>query len=132
MANIKEVAFNHSVADVTVTTTTETVAISSGPASLPYHTCHIMVIAWCQLVLGTGTTHVTARVRRGTTTAGALVGEANAEEIKTAAGAREPFMIMVHEERAGEEAVEYSLTVQQTAATADGTVSQAGILVLVM
>jgi len=132
MADIKEVAFNHSVTDVTISTTTETVVISSGPVSLPFQTCHIIVLAWCQLVSGTGTTDVTPRIRRGTTTAGALVGEANAEVVKTAAGSREPFMIMVHEERAGEEAVEYCLTIQQTAATADGTVNQAAIIVFVL
>jgi len=132
MADIKEVAFNHSVADVTISTTTETVVISSGLVSLPFHTCHIIVLAWCQLVSGTATTDVTSRIRRGTSTAGALVGEANAEAIKTAAGSREPFMIMVHEERAREEAVEYCLTIQQTAATADGIVNQAAIIVLVL
>jgi len=132
MADIKEVAFNHSVADITIPTITETVAISSGPVSLPFHACHVIILAWCQLVSGTGTTNVTPRIRRGNTTAGALVGEANAEVIKTAAGSREPFMIMVHEERAGEEAVEYCLTIQQTAATADGIVNQAAIIVLVL
>jgi len=132
MADIKEVAFNHSVADVAIPTTTETVVISSGPVSLPFHTCHVIILAWCQLVSGTGTTDVTPRIRQGNTTAGALVGEANAEVVKTAAGSREPFMIMVHEERAGEEAVEYCLTIQQTAATADGTVNQAAIIVLVL
>jgi len=132
MADIKEVAFNHSVADITIPTTTETVVISSGSVSLPFHTCHVIILAWCQLVSGTGTTDVTPRIRRGKSTAGALVGEANAEVIKTAAGSREPFMIMVHEERAGEEAVEYCLTIQQAAATADGTVNQAAIIVLVL
>jgi len=132
MADIKEVAFNHKVSDVAIPTTTETVVLSSGLVSLPFHTCHIIVLAWCQLVSGTGTTDVTPRIRRGTTTAGALVGEANAEVVKTAAGSREPFMIMVHEERAGEEAVEYCLTIQQTAATANGTVNQAAIIVLVL
>jgi len=132
MADIKEVAFNHITADVTIPTTTETVVLSSGLVSLPFHTCHIIILAWCQLVSGTGTTDVTPRIRRGTATTGALVGEANAEVVKTAAGSREPFMIMVHEERAGEEAVEYCLTIQQTAATADGTVNQATIVVLVI
>jgi len=132
MADIKEVAFNHSVADVTIPTTTETVVISSGPVSLPFHTCHVIILAWCQLTSGAGTTDIVPRVRRGNTTAGALVGEANAEVVKTAAGSREPFMIMVHEERAGEEAVEYCLTIQQAAATANGTVNQAAIIVLVL
>jgi len=132
MPEVKEVEVNFSTTDVIVPTTTETVVISSGPVRVPTHTFRVLVLAWCQLTLGTATTYVTPRIRRGTTTADPLVGEANTEIIKGAAGDTEPFFLIASEERQGEEKVEYSLTVQQTAATADGTARQQGIVVLIL
>ena len=220
MADIKEAEITHQIADVTLTTTSETVILSSPRLTVPFHTCRALVVAWGQLTLGTGTRACTPRIRRGTTTAGALVGEANLETAKTplrevfrgtvsvdppsiATGATanvavtvaglttahlvmvqcqsdlehglipiaaypsaadtltirltnysaaaidgvartwqyvaylpsassEPFFIIVNEERAGEEAVQYCLTLQQTGATADGSCLQSAILVLIL
>lgn len=131
MADIQEVAFATSTSDVTVTTTTETVAVTSLPALLPRQTHHVLVIAWCQLTTGAGTTAVTPRIRRGSDTSGDLVGDAVSEAVKAAAGSSEPFMLVASEERASEESVRYSLTVTQADATGDGTVTQAGIIVFV-
>jgi len=132
MPEVYEVGYNHSTTDVTVTTTTETVAISSPEIKVPFQTARLLVMAWAQVTTGTGATALTARIRRGTTTSGALVGEANAETLKAAAGGTEPVFIIVQEDQAGVDSVQYSLTVQQTGATGDGTVLQAAILVLVM
>lgn len=132
MADVREVVLAQATANVAVTTTTETVAVSSGPVKTPFQTHQIVILAWGQLTTGTGTTTVTPRIRRGTAITGALVGEANAETVKAAAGGTEPFVIMVAEERADQESVEYSLTLAQAAATADGTILQASILVLVL
>lgn len=131
MSDIQEVAFATSETDVTITTTTEGVAITSPPALLPRETHRILVVGWCQLTTGTGTTAVTPRIRRGSDTSGALVGDAVSEAVKATAGSSEPFFVMVSEERSGEESVRYSLTLQQTSATADGTVNQSGVVVFV-
>lgn len=125
-----QIAYTASGTDVTLTTTSETVIVSSGPATAPRQTINVCVFAWAQLTTGTGTTAVTPRIRRGTTTSGTLVGEANAEQVKAAAGSTEPLVVFTCEDRASVATVDYSLTLQQTGATANGTALQAGILVL--
>jgi len=118
--------------NVTLTTTSETVIISSGRVPVPTQTCLVLIRAWAQLTNGTGTTAVTPRIRRGTTTSGTLVSEANAETIKTAAAGTEPYTMMATEQRSNEESVEYSFTLQQTGASADGTALQAAIEVEIL
>lgn len=132
MADIQEVSFNASGTQVTLTTTTEAVVISAPPVAVVRQSVFAMIIGWGQLLIGTGCTHGTPRIRRGTAITSTLVGEATAEEIKTAAADREPFFIMVGEALAGVASVEYSFTLQQTGASANGTVDQAAILVLLI
>lgn len=128
--DFRSVAFNTFTANVTLTTTSETVIVSSGAATAPRESSTFIIIAWAQLTTGGSTTAVTPRIRRGTTTGGTLVGEANAENVKAAAGSTEPFWIMAIEDRASVAGQEYSLTLQQTGAAADGTALQGGIVVL--
>lgn len=109
----------HCASTVTVTTTTETVACtltvpSSGPSST------IRVEFTSQMTSGAGTTALTARVRRGSTTSGTLVGPANA--LATTAATTVLLTSQV-EDAPGEVAAQpYAVTVQQTAATANGSV----------
>ncbi len=131
-SQVRDAQIAFTTTDVTLTTTTETVIVSSGAALTPFQTSRVIVIAWGQLTTGTGTTAVTPRIRRGTAITGTLVGEALAEQVKAAAGSSEPFVVMVSEERSNTATVEYSLTLQQTAATGNGTAPQAAILVLVL
>ena len=132
MADIQEVSHNFSTTNVTITTTTERVIISAPQIAVPRQTVFAMILAWGQLLLPASTTHVVPRIRRGTALTDTLIGEATSEEIKTATGDREPFYIMVGEELSAAAAVEYSFTLQLTAAAANGTVEQAAILVLLM
>lgn len=132
MADIQEVSHNFSVAAVTLTTTTEAIVISAPAIAVVRPTVFAMVIGWGQLLIGTGCTHVTPRIRRGTAITDTVIGDATAEEIKTAAADREPFYIMVGEELSAAASVEYSFSLQQTAASANATVEQAAILVLLM
>jgi len=132
MADIREVAVNFSTTDVTLVNDAETVIISSGRAVMPFRTHRVLVFAWAQLLIGTSATHVIPRIRRGTAVGGTLVGDAVSEEIKTAAADREPFFIMASEQRANEESVEYSLTLEVTAGAANSTANQAAIAVLVL
>lgn len=119
-------------ANVTVTTTTEEVAVSSGPCKVTRQTARAIIVAWVQVTTGAGTTTVTPRIRRGTTITGDLLGEANAMIIGGAAGSNEQYLMIASEARAGIESAEYSLTVTQAAATGNGTVLQAGILVVTL
>jgi len=132
MPDIEEKQVALATVNVTVTTTTEAVAVSSGPVPMNRPTARVLIKGWLQLTTGTATTAVTARIRRGTAITGSLVGEATAITVGAAAGSNEQFQIMVVEERAGENTVEYSLTVQQTDATGNGTVLQAAIEVEVL
>jgi len=106
----------------------ETVAITSDPLLLPTGTVEVAVLAWAQVTTGGGTTTVTPRVRRGTTVADPLVGEANAEAIKAAAGQTEPFSMLVREALAGGVSVQYVFTLQPAGAA--GTMLQAFLAVL--
>jgi len=130
MADIREAAAAGQTTNVTLTTTTEAVIISSPSIALPANMVRAIILAWAQLTTGTLTTTVTPRIRRGTLITDPLVGEANAENIKAAAGQTEPFMILLVEDITGFDRVEYSLTLQQAAATGNGTALQASILVL--
>jgi hypothetical protein len=86
-------------------------------------------LGYAQLTTGTGTTAVTARIRRGTATSGTLVNEANAETIGPAAGSTAPYFAMITEQRPTS-SLQYSLTLSQTGASGNGSALQACILVL--
>lgn len=131
MADIREAGAAYSGTNVTLVTTAETVIISSGPVTIPNDAVQAVILAWGELTTGAGTTAVTPRIRRGTLITDPLVGEANAENIKAVAGSVEAFFIMVVETLTVRDKIQYSFTLQQTAAAGNGTVLQASILVLV-
>lgn len=132
MADIREAAVASTISAVTITTTTETVVITSPPTDLPAPTITAVILGWCQMTIGTACTAVTPRIRRGTTITAPLVGAANAEAIKTAVGSNEPFFLMLSESLVNLDQVQYSFTVQQTAATGNGNALLSSILVLLM
>ena len=121
----------HTATDVTLTTTTEAVAVTSAAFASPRETVQVLILAWGNVLTGTGTTAVAVRLRQGATTSGATVGESSTLDIKTTAGETEPFFQMATEERTGGGVLEYSFTLAQVGASANGTVTQAGILVFV-
>lgn len=127
----RQIAFATFTANVTLTTTTETSLVNSGPATAPRATVNVCVLAWAQLTTGAATTTVTPRIRRGTAATGTLVGEANAVTIGAAAGSTEQYWAMACEDRSDVESVTYNFTLAQASATGDGTAVQGGILVLV-
>lgn len=132
MADVVEKDALTASGNVAVATTTETVAITSPNVRVPLQSARVLVTAWCQLTTGADTTAVTPRIRRGSTTSGTLVGEANAETVKAAAGSTEPIVFTAIDTVSNVDSVAYSLTVQQTGATADGSVLQSGITVEVL
>lgn len=130
-SDVQDAAMNTITANVTLVTTAETVIVTSDPVRPPYATSRVVVLAWGQLTTGGSTTAVTARIRRGTTASGTLIGEANAEGVKIAAGGTEPFFIIAAEQLGNVESATYVLTLEQTGAAANGSALQAGIVVLV-
>lgn len=130
--DLSELTASVVTADAPVVTTAETVAATSDVVNVPREDSVVIIIAWAVLTLGTNTTAVTPRIRRGATAAGTAIGDANTEQIKTAAASNEPFFKFATEQIQGAGNVQYSLTLQQTGASANGTILEAGILVLVV
>lgn len=114
-------------ADTTLVTTAETVVATVTGVSTAQPGQFVDITGFANITLGASTTAVTLRVRRDSLT-GTLVGEANAEQDFTAAGSTERHSIFAQEVNPGEFLGRtYVLTVQQTAASANGTVVDAGI-----
>lgn len=123
-------AYTNFTTDVTLTTTSETVIVTSPQVTSVRESTDVVVIAWAQLTTGAGTTAVTPRIRRGNAITSTLIGEANAEQVKAAAGSTEPFMALITEQIGGAGNFTYSLTLAQTGATGNGSAIQGGIVVL--
>ncbi len=116
-----------SAGNVTITTTTETVAISSNPMALERPGASFLIKAWAQVTTGTNIASMTARIRRGAAITGTLVNEANTITVGAAAGSNEVFTAWGMEQRADEGQVQYSLTLQQVTADGNATILQSGI-----
>lgn len=131
MSRQQKVFANTFTTNVTLTTTTETSVLSITRLPMTKPVQKITIIGWAQLTTGTGTTTVTMRARQGTTTSGALVGEATAITIGAAAGSNEVFTIVTSEDRSVEGTVDYNITLTQAGATGDGTALQGGLTAIV-
>lgn len=107
-------------AGVTLTTTTEGSAVTSGGISTsPGQT--VRVLGTAIITTGTGTTTVTLRIRRGSGIAGTNVGTPTAA---TVTAGNTVTLTFGGEDSPGEVAgQQYSLTAQQAGATANGTVA---------
>jgi len=81
----------------------------------------VFVLGHFQLTVGTGATALTGRLRRGLDSTAPLVGEGNAETVKTAPAQTEPLILCVTEERDNVAETVYTYTVQQTGATDQAT-----------
>lgn len=130
MAQIRGAETASLAASVTVTTTTETVAIVSPPLAMQSPTQRIVIWVWGQLLVGAGATGITPRVRRGNGITGAIVGSGILEAVLGAAGSVEPKVMLVLDLPPAEDVMQYSFTLQQAAATGNGTIEAATILVL--
>lgn len=113
-------------ADVSLVTTAETVVATVTVPSTPNPGATVTIEGHCQLTVGTGTTALTPRIRRGGLT-GALVGEGNALGVSGAAGSTEEVDLTVDDQPGEVVNQVYVLTVAQTGATANGTDVQSEI-----
>lgn len=114
---------------VNVVTTTETVALVTPGVSTTFASDTIEIEGKINLTAGTGTTAAVFRCRRGNGITGTVVGVAETDTLAAAASETHPFEFT---DNPGDVAGQvYSLTVQQTAATANGTVNSASSCVTV-
>ena len=112
-------------ADTTLVTTAETVIATLPGCSTSGPGKKVTLAGEFQITTGTNTTGMTVRIRRDSLT-GTLVDEANVVQIETAAGNTEDHDIEVVDTPTGEiYNATYVLTVQQVAASANGSVLRA-------
>jgi len=116
-------------ADTAVTTTTETVVATLSGVNAPGPGATIRLTGTVQMTYGTATTAMTPRIRRGTDATGTLVGEGN--PLTGAAGNTAPTTLEVVDTPGEVANQSYVLTVQQTAATGNGSVLQATLNAIV-
>ena len=112
-------------AAVTITTTTEKVAATTLPLTTDGANQTVNIDASGEVTTGTGTTSIQIRVRRGTGITGTQVGVT--QTITTTAGNLYPFSIQVADTPGEVDGQQYVVTVQQVAATGNGTIDQAAI-----
>lgn len=114
----------HNTTNTTITTTAETVVatltgVSTGRAM------DVRLQGWVQYNTAANATGVTARIRRGSTVSGTLVGEANAITIQAVAGSAEELSIEVTDPAMDASGLTYVLTLEVAGATANPSAMQA-------
>ena len=114
---------------VNVVTTTETVALVTPPVSTTFGSDAIEIEGMVNLTAGTGTTAAVLRIRRGNGITGTVVRAADTDTI--AAGSSESFLVQGVDTPGDVAGQVYSITVQQTAASANGTINGASSCVAV-
>ncbi len=125
MAELLEKEVGRRTTALAVVTTTEIVCATSGAIAPPRPGTRAILRGLVELDTGADTTAVTIRIRRGTTITGTLVSEAIAEE--TTAALAETWVVSALDEPGDVGTVTYVVTIQQTAASANGTVDNATI-----
>jgi hypothetical protein len=122
--------FSRSVVDDTaVVTTAETAAITSDPITQSVDGESVTIRGQIGYLTGTGTTAVTVRVRQGTGLTGAVVGETLPFTIGAAADTQIPFQFTTAP--AGVVRQSYTVSIQATGASANGTIKSAAVTVSV-
>lgn len=120
---------NSTITDVPVVTTNETVALVSVGVSQSVDGESVTIEGSVRLLTGTGTTAVTLRVREGNGITGTVVGETIPLTVGAAINQPIPFGFTYNPASIAN--MLYSVTVQQTAASANGTVTSASMAVSV-
>lgn len=110
--------------DTVVVTTTETVLVTVAGVGTDRPDLEVLLSGWCQVTTGASVTSCVLRIRRGVDATGTLIGEGNL--CAAAASTADSFDIEV-KDVPGEGSFSYVLTIVQTAATGNGTVTQASI-----
>jgi len=113
--------------DVNVVTTAETAAVTSDPVSPTSDNAEFTISGVINITAGTGTTEVVVRVRRGSTVAGALVGETDPHTLAAGAKANIPFEVA--DTPGAVASQQYTASVVQTGASGNGTINNSAITV---
>jgi len=112
-------------ANVSVVTTAETLVIVGNALSLQAPNGKAVVSGWLTITVGTGTTAVTLALYRGTTSAGTLLGTKIAQAGNFTAGSPAAFSVKAVDVLSNVGGAQYCMTVTQTGASGNGSVTQA-------
>lgn len=106
--------------DTPVVTTAETIVATLTGVGTPRR-CNVTLAGRVDFTVGTAATAVTLRIRRGTAITDTLIGEATPEQLTSAAGSTESHEVEGLDAGVDLAGATYILTVQQTAATGNGS-----------
>lgn len=120
----RQIVVSDTIANAAVVTTAETVAATTPALSPPPNTT-VILRGRVSLTAGTGTTAVTVRLRRGSGATGTSLGAPDA--ITATAGATGEYEFEATDAIGDVAGQQWSLTVQQTGASANGTIVDAHI-----
>ena len=105
---------------ITVTTTTETLVAYSGRVEANLPTLRSIIKGWVAITTGTGVTALVLNIRRGNGITGAIVA---ALTVAAAASSQLQHTIKFSEQLLNIEYADYSLTVTQTGASGNGSIT---------
>jgi hypothetical protein len=114
---------------VTLTTTAETLVLVGPRLQTPKETSFVVTLAFFTMTQGASTTNVVARIRSGATIAGAVVGQPFNEAV-VSGGSNYAGNAFSYQQAQATDYVQNCLTVAQTAATANGTVTGATLVMM--
>lgn len=115
------------VVPTAVVTTAETLAALGAALTVEPTTGKAAVKGFLTLTIGTNTTAVTVRLYRGTTSAGTLISTAIAQAGNFVAGSPAQFVVQATDTLTNVGTAQYCMTVQQTSASANGSITTAVI-----
>lgn len=105
--------------------TDETLVVAGFPQTWSSGNGKAVIRAWCQLLMGAGTTGIKLTIHRGPTIDGPVVGDASQEFGVITPGEVAMGQVEVIDLLQNVGGAQYCLSVQQTGATGDGTVQAA-------
>lgn len=118
------------IQNATLVTTAATVVATTPPINLPYDNAQVLLYAYANITMGTGTTSLTYVLRRGPTVSDTLITTASA--ITVVAGNKVLVCLCYPDQPGVVAGQQYSLAVQQTAASANGTVNDVAIIAMIL
>ncbi len=115
---------------VTVVTTAETNLVNLTGVNLPLDSALVMLFWWFTLTIGVGTTSVQALVRRGSTATGVAVTPGRS--LTATAGNIAFFSGCITDSPGIVAEQQYSMSVIQNGATANGTANEGALIAMVL
>lgn len=120
----------NTIANATITTTAETIAFTTGPMGLAFDNALVLVTWEVVVTLTAGTTAITPRLRRGSALTSTLVNVATAITVTASTTVKlSGHYLDLPGLAAG---LQYSLTLQMTAAGANSTVNDGAMSAIVL